>query len=166
MKRKFVAWMIAIQLLLVPVSHAQDVTPTPEPPPDETIAVDVDFVKTGTPFDEVLNSFLVGISGLVYLPGAVGIVTVLTSFTKRFVSMISANLIALFWMLVFWILYLVTRNLGIDNVLYERTLNGITEVGYVLLFASGTQIVSGWWYQKNREAKVPIVGYSKSDDGG
>lgn len=144
---------------------AQDDEPevTPEPLPDETIAVDVSFLETGTTADEPVNKFLNMLAMLVYAPGAVGIVTVLTSITKRFVTFINANLIALIYFVLFWVLFMAIRNFGFEPEIAEQFLNGITEVGYGLLAITGTQIVSGMWYQKANAASVPIVGYSKSD---
>lgn len=135
---------------------------TPEPVPDETVAVDVTFIETGTEYDEPVNAFLNLLVALVYAPGAVGIVTVLTSITKRFITVISANLIALLYFAAFWGLFIVVQNLGIEKTVVEQTLNGITELGYALLFMTGTQVASGWWYGKAKSANVPIVGYSKS----
>lgn len=164
MKKKITIWLTAMVLIFQSsVSFAQDETPTPEPPPDETIGVEVDFVETGTPFDDVLNNLASGLAAVLYVPSAVGFVTVLTSVSKRFVPF-SANLIALFWMAVMWAVFALVKGFGFDPVLAENVLKSITELGYVLLAATGTQVASGWWYQRNKDAGVPIVGFSKSGE--
>lgn len=164
MKKKIAIWSVATLLIFQgSVSFAQDNTPTPEPPPDETVAVDVDFVETGTPFDDVLNNLARGLAAVLYVPSAVGFVTVLTSISKRFVP-ISANLIALFWMAIMWAVFALVKGFGVDPILAENVLKSITELGYVLLAATGTQVASGWWYQRNKEAGVPVVGFSKSGE--
>lgn len=163
MKKLKILTIAIVLTVMGGMSFAQDVTPTLEPPPDETVAVEVDFVETGTPFDDVLNDLARGLAAILYVPSAVGFVTVLTSITKRFLPF-SANLIALFWMAVMWGIFALVKGFGIDPVLAESFLKSITELGYVLLAATGTQVVSGWWYRRNRDAGVPVVGFSKSGE--
>lgn len=166
-------WLIAI-LLLIGVfffagltTLAQEATTEPEPAmPIEVVddpAADgsIEFVvNDGDPLTALVNNLLNVLAVAAYMPSAVGFTLVLTSFTKRVVPF-PANLIALAYMLVIWGIFLFVRNLGLEGP-FEQNLKYITEIGNVLLAATGTPIATTWLYNKAVAAKVPIVGFSKT----
>lgn len=172
--------LIILLCLIVPVM-AQDETPTPddvptevvepvpdptedvlpEPPADEIVDVNIDFVEDGSQTAGVVNTFLNALAKLVYLPSVAGFALVLTSVAKRFLSVPSANVLALIFMTILWALFTVAQSAGIDSVQLDRLLVTVTEMGYTLLALSGTQIATTWLYDKSKAAKAPIIGYSK-----
>lgn len=185
---KHITHKIAILLIIFGLSFTSvfaqdDVTPTPntsevvepipdpteevapEPPADEVFDINIDFVEDGTATSGVVNTFLNALAKLVYLPSVAGFAVVLTSIAKRFLSVPSANVLALIFMSLLWVLFTVAQSAGIDSVELDRLLSTVTELGYTLLALSGTHIASTWLYNKNKAANTPIIGYTKPHDG-
>lgn len=133
---------------------AQDST---EIPPDTPVQFIPDDGSAGAGLANDLANVL---RVVFYIPSATGLVLVLTSFVKRFVPL-SANLIALGFMGVIWLVYIVVNQLGFGSQ-FEPTLKAITDIGNIMLGLTATPIVTTWFYNQAKAAKVPIVGFSKT----
>lgn len=170
MKFRTLEFTINLMLaLLLVLSFAFAVSAEDEGPGDEPIIVEPsgdateiileDFVPEDSPEGELANSILEAISAVVYLPAAAGIVTVGTSFIKRFTNF-PAKFIALTIMTVLWGIYSVAQGLGYETQL-DQILDAITQIGFVLVAATGTSIVSAKMYEQSARHNIPVVGFSR-----
>lgn len=143
--------------LMVSVATAQGVDEGELPEGDGVELVD--FVPEDSATGELLNTILEAIAAVVYLPAAAGIVTVGTSAIKRFTD-IPAKFIALTIMIVLWGIYSLATGIGYETQLVQ-VLEALTAIGFVLLGATGTQIVAAKVYEQSVRHNVPMVGYSR-----
>lgn len=156
MKIRMIVLMVIISLLLLaaPGATAQD-------------GPAIVLPNGALPLDVFFESLLLLIYDATYLPFAAGMVVILTALAKRipFMRRINGNLIALWFTVILWVLWLGATEIGYGGQ-FESLITGLTTLGSAALGITVTPIAAGRVYGAARANQVAIIGHSRSQPPG
>lgn len=152
MKTRMILLMVIISLLLMAA-------------PATVLAQDTAIVlpNGALPLDVFFESLLLLIYDATYLPFAAGMVVILTALAKRipFMRPINGNLIALWFTVILWVLWLGATEIGYGGQ-FESLIAGLTTLGSAALGITVTPIAASRVYGAARSNEVAIIGHSRS----
>lgn len=158
-----IAVLIALLLFDALVVVAQESEATAEAPPPIIIDETGEYIPVDNATSLLLNNLLNAIAVTVYLPSAAGFTLILTNVSKWLIpNKVPSRFIQLFWMILLWAIFAIASSLGYSEA-FNLLLNKVTEIGYIMLGGSLTQIVASSVYDKAAAKKLPLTGYKRPD---
>lgn len=179
MKRNLAIMLLIIGMFTMPI-FAQDETPTPdtvptdavvtvspddpvsiEPEPDTVVDLNLDLIEDTDEVGSTIDFAGALLALGVFMPSAVGLMTLLTNVVKMFAPTIPADKTNLVLSVLLIGFFSVVKFTGIDIVALDRTLESLTIIGYSVLTIMGAGILSPKAYRASKVAGIPVLGYSK-----
>ena len=112
--------------------------------------------------DAALALILSAVNDITFLPAMAAIVVMLTSISKRYILNVRSEILALFWQVLGWVLWVVVKEFRFDMNQFDLFITAFATILTGVVGAVASQaIATPWLYNKARTLNAPMLSYER-----